>query len=117
MNPDTAKIAKVAHEANRAYCETLGDNSQPSWFDALLWQKDFAMNGVRAIFDGTVTRPEEAHENWLKEKENDGWVFGETKDPEKKTHPCMLPFSDLPEEQQAKDLLFFDIVTTLIKIP
>jgi len=28
-------IAKVCHEANRAYCESIGDNSQLSWEDAL----------------------------------------------------------------------------------
>ena len=115
MNPDTAKIARVAHEANKAYCETLGDNSQPSWFDAPLWQKDSAMNGVRAIFDGTVTKPEQSHENWFKVKKDEGWVWGSVKNPEKKSHPCMLPFNDLPTYQQIKDHLFFAIVTTLLR--
>jgi hypothetical protein len=30
----TTDIAKVCHETNRAYCETLGDNSQPPWEEA-----------------------------------------------------------------------------------
>jgi hypothetical protein len=28
------EIAKVAHEVNRAYCQALGDFSQPKWEDA-----------------------------------------------------------------------------------
>ena len=31
------QIAQVAHELNKAYCESLGDNSQPSWEDAPEW--------------------------------------------------------------------------------
>ena len=111
------QIAEIVHENNACFCRALGDDSQPFWDDALQWQKDSARNGVIAISNGEIKSPMQSHENWLKEKENDGWVFGETKDPEKKIHPCMLPFSDLPPEQQAKDLLFFDIVSTLIRIP
>ena len=40
------KIAQVAHEINKAYCEAIGDNSQLSWEDAPDWQKDSAMKSV-----------------------------------------------------------------------
>lgn len=36
------KIAACCHEANRAYCRGLGDDSQVSWFDAPVWQKKSA---------------------------------------------------------------------------
>lgn len=29
----------------------------------------------------------------------DGWKYGEAKDPEAKTHPCLVPFDKLPEFQ------------------
>jgi len=112
------KIAQVAHETNKAYCETIvGDYSQPSWEDAPDWQKDSAVNGVMAIQTGEIKSPMQSHENWLKEKEKEGWVYGEVKDPEKKVHPCMVPFGKLPPDQQVKDLLFFEIVSTLLKLP
>ncbi|KKK91689.1 hypothetical protein LCGC14_2710430 [marine sediment metagenome] len=107
-------IAKVAHEANKAYCETLGDNSQTPWEDAPDWQKDSAVNGVMSIQTGEITKPEESHENWLKEKDKNGWIYGEVKDAELKTHPCITPFDKLPKEQQMKDHLFFQIVSTLL---
>ena len=107
-------IAKVAHEANKAYCETLGDNSQIPWEDAPDWQKDSAVNGVMSIQTGEITKPEESHENWLKEKDKNGWIYGEVKDAELKTHPCITPFDKLPKEQQMKDHLFFQIVSTLL---
>lgn len=45
------KIARVCHEVNRAYCQALGDNSQPAWEDAPAWQreqqaKDFIFRAV-----------------------------------------------------------------------
>ena len=49
----------------------------------------------------------------MQEKINDGWVYGEVKDAEKKTHPCIVPFEELPEFQQKKDALFCAIVDSL----
>lgn len=110
------EIAEIAHEQNRVYCVSIGDDSQTYWDAAEDWQKDSALNGVDAIADGSIRTPQQSHENWLKEKEDDGWEWGEEKDTELKTHPCFVPFSDLPKEQQFKDILFFHIVRTLLKI-
>lgn len=46
------------------------------------------------------------HDSWLAEKARDGWVYGKVKDADAKTHPCIVPFSQLPVEQQIKDALF-----------
>ena len=110
----TTEIAEIAHETNRTYCRTLGDCSQEPWDFSPQWQRDSAIDGVRAIQRKIVTGPERSHENWLKDKEDAGWIFGPIKDPAKKEHPCMVPFNQLPQEQQMKDHLFFTIVTTLL---
>ena len=102
--------AKVAHEANRAYCQTIGDYSQPSWEDAPDWQKDSARNGVAFRLDHPHTPHYMSHDNWLKHKEAEGWTYGPVKDPEKKQHPCMLPYGKLPDEDKQKDALFCNIV-------
>jgi hypothetical protein len=106
-------IAKAAHEVNRAYCQALGDNSQLPWDEAPQWQKDSAVNGVAFHQQHPEAGPEGSHNNWLTEKQADGWVYGETKDPEKKTHHCIVPFDQLPVEQQAKDYIFRAIVHAL----
>lgn len=107
-------IAQVAHEANRAYCRTIGDDSQPSWHDAPDWQKESAIAGVRAIADDDVRAPAESHESWFDQKLEDGWTWGPEKDPDLKTHPCMVPYHDLPPEQRTKDALFFAVVNALL---
>ena len=106
-------IARICHEANRAYCESLGDLTQTTWDNAPDWQKESAINGVQFHMDNPDSKPSDSHENWMKEKESDGWVFGEVKDPEKKEHPCMVPYDQLPQEQQVKDALFIGIVRAL----
>lgn len=101
----TEDIAHLCHELNRAYCETQGDTSNPLWRHAPEWQKKSAIAGVEYHLHNNVT-PEQSHESWMKQKEQDGWVYGEKKDPAKKTHPCMVPYDQLPEDQLIKDHLF-----------
>lgn len=107
------QIAEVCHEANRAYCLGLGDTSQPLWADAPDWQKDSAVNGVIFHLENPDAGDNASHENWLAEKRATGWKYGPVKDPDKKEHPCFVPFEDLPVEQQAKDRLFRSIVHAL----
>jgi hypothetical protein len=111
---EVEKIAKICHEANRAYCEALGDNTQPHWELAPQWQKDSAMAGVKLHAEKPDTTPEGSHESWLAQKIADGWVYGPKKDPVLKEHPCIVPYCNLPKEQQTKDSLFSAIVKALI---
>lgn len=108
-------VAKICHEANAALCETLGDISQVSWDDAPDWQKDSAVNGVNFHLDNPDATPEDSHISWLKQKEEEGWKYGEIKDADKKEHPCFVPYDQLPTEQQAKDYLFRGIIHSLAK--
>ena len=109
-------VAQVAHEVNRAYCEAIGDNSQPKWEDAPDWQVVSAMNGVVAHIKNPNLTPEESHNLWKKQKLDEGWVHGKVKDPEKKTHPCIVPtYQDLPLEQRVKDNLFKAVVLSMVK--
>lgn len=104
------QIAKTCHEVNRAYCKSIGDNSQPKWEDAPDWQKDSAIKGVKYHLENPDSEPCDSHNSWLAEKIENGWVYGPVKDPEEKEHPCMVPYDELPKEQQAKDLLFLSVV-------
>jgi hypothetical protein len=103
-------IAQIVHEANRAYCQTLGDDSQVAWADAPQWQKASAVDGVRGILSGVITTPEQSHQSWLAEKQRTGWTYGPVKDAEQKQHPCFVPYTQLPAAQQVKDAIFFACV-------
>ena len=102
--------AILAHEANRGYCEALGDTSQMHWEDTPEPIQNSAKDGVRQIIADPNTTPEQSHDNWCKTKVADGWVHGEVKDLDKKTHPCLVPYAELPAAQRAKDAIFGAVV-------
>lgn len=106
-------IAKVCHQANKAWCESQGDLTQPDWADAPDWQCNTMINGVKFRLENPDVPASAMHENWMKEKLSQGWVYGDVKDVEKKTHPCLVPFDQLPEFQQKKDRLSSAIVNAL----
>lgn len=105
-------IGRVCHEVNRAYCQALGDDSQPSWEDAPAWQRESARMGVDLHLSGNFG-PEASHISWMQQKLDDGWTYGPVKNPDLKQHPCLVPFDQLPREQQAKDYLFRAVVHAL----
>ena len=108
-----SQIAKTCHEVNKVYCESLGDTSQPSWEDAPEWQKESACQGVIFHLTNPDAKPEDSHEEWFRQKKIEGWKYGPVKDVEKKEHPCMVPYHELPKEQQVKDSLFIAVVKSL----
>ena len=106
-------IAMACHEANRAWCAGKGDYSQKGWSEAEAWQKESAIKGVEFRLDNPNAKHDAQHNAWMADKVNDGWVYGPVKDAEKKTHPCIVPFEQLPLFQQKKDALFCAIVDAL----
>lgn len=110
-------IAMVAHEINRAYCVSLGDDSQPAWDEAPEAQQKSILAGVEMHLANPDATPEQSHESWLKQKVNEGWKYGKTKDAGKKLHPCCLPYAELPQEQRTKDYLFKATVHAVKLLP
>lgn len=108
------KAAITAHHANQGYCLATGDTSQLHWNTAPEWQRQSAIQGARAILRGEITGPEGSHESWSAAKVADGWTFGPVKDERRKTHPCLVPFAQLPAEQQQKDVVFFAVVSAFL---
>lgn len=105
-NAVIAQTARTAHEVNKAYCESVGDFSQKEWKDAPGWQRASAIKGVMFHLENPEATPAQSHESWLKTKLAAGWSYGEVKNEEKKTHPCICPYEQLPVYQQTKDKLF-----------
>jgi hypothetical protein len=104
------KTAMVCHEANRAYCATIGDDTQKPWHEAEQWQRESAIKGVEFRIAHPEALPSAQHDAWAADKLADGWKYGPVKDPEKKEHPCLVEYGQLPEAQRRKDLLFALIV-------
>jgi len=43
------------------------------------------------------------HDVWVAGRIKEGWTYGEAKDTEKKTTPCLVPYNELPESEKEYD--------------
>ena len=43
------------------------------------------------------------HEVWAETRISQGWTFGEKRNDDLKTHPCLIPYEELPEEEKEYD--------------
>jgi len=98
---------------NRAWCFVNGDVSQVEWAEAPAWQRESALRGVEFALANPDVPDSALHDAWSADKVRDGWQYGPVKDAQAKTHPCLVPFDQLPAHQQAKDRLFRAIVRAL----
>lgn len=46
---------------------------------------------------------ENAHDNWAAQRISEGWTYGPQRDDIAKKHPCLVPYSDLPESEREYD--------------
>lgn len=121
--PYTAtQIAHVCHAANRALQIEQNDPTipvSPRWDKLDEETRQSAIQGVQNILDGKVTTPEQSHIEWMRFKHNHGWKLGPVKDEDKREHPLLVSYIELPVAQRIKDALFFAIVQALgsIQVP
>lgn len=43
------------------------------------------------------------HEVWAETRISQGWTYGEQRNDKLKTHPCLVPYEELPEEEKEYD--------------
>jgi ryanodine receptor 2 len=43
------------------------------------------------------------HDVWAETRIQQGWTYGPERNDEQKTHPCLVPYEDLPEEEKEYD--------------
>ncbi len=110
---NSSDIARVCHEVNRALCIAFGDTSQKPWSEAPEWQRASAITGVKYAQMYPTGPVSAQHDAWSADKVTNGWVYGPAKNADAKTHPCLVPFNDLPPDQKAKDYLFKVVVKSL----
>lgn len=106
-------IARVCHEANRAFAAAHGDFSHPVWDEAEDWMREATYEGIRYRLANPEAPPGAQHRQWMEQKRATGWTYGAVKDGEAKTHPLLIPFEELPEREKQKDALFMGVISAL----
>jgi ryanodine receptor 2 len=57
----------------------------------------------RALTQLTEKLAEHTHDVWAAQRIKDGWTFGSQRDDKAKQHPCLVPYSALPESEKEYD--------------
>ena len=107
------QIARVMHEAVRAFQTAIGQPAAPPWHKAPKWMKTASRDGVIFRIEHPDAPPSAQHDQWMQDKLRDGWTFGAEKDPVRKTHPLLVPYEDLSFEERQKDALVAAVVKSL----
>jgi len=56
-----------------------------------------------ALTELTEHLAENTHEIWAQQRLSEGWRFGHARDDISKEHPCLVPYSELPENEKEYD--------------
>ena len=103
-------IAVECHKANNELLVANGQEPQPEWKDLSQDQKWVGIKSVERIMSNPKITSEDIHIEWMNNKKKQGWVYGEVKDEDKKTHPCLVDYKDLSDLDKMKDSIFIDTV-------
>lgn len=113
-SPETLDaIARTVHEALRAWAGAHGQHDIPAWDDAPDWMHASTRESIMHTFENGGADGRSQHEQWLQQKQRDGWRHGPVKDAAAKTHPLMIPYDDLPDWERRKDRLINAIAKAL----
>jgi hypothetical protein len=83
----------------------------PPWLVLTPWQRQTVVSQVQGIKEDMdilgwratdEALAERSHARWVRRMEDKGWKRGEEKDPEKKIHPCLVNWKELPYIDQMK---------------
>ncbi len=107
----TVDIARIVHEAHRELQHRTGDPAPvAAWDDAPERHAD-TIASVEAALAGDDAPTQ--HGKWMARRLEAGWRWGRRKDVAAKTHPALVPYGDLPDDQRARDELFVAAVRAL----
>jgi hypothetical protein len=55
------------------------------------------------IMELTEVLAENTHDVWARQRISEGWRYGPHRDDERKEHPTLVPYKDLPESEKEYD--------------
>ena len=112
MDKKIKEIAKFIYEATRIEAGWSNRSIVPEIWKQRddKFKKQFVNIIEMYLEKDKLLTPEKAHDSWVVAYEKMGWKYGEKRDVDKKTHPDMLPFNELPKDEKDKDSIFLTFV-------
>lgn len=106
------KIAKLIYEATRVEADWSGRSIVPEEWERReeKFREQFVNIINKYISSDKLPTPSKAHASWMHSYFKMGWKYGKTRDTNKKTHPDLIPFEELPRDERDKDAIFLAFV-------
>lgn len=57
----------------------------------------------QSLLELTEILAEQVHDRWAKGRMDEGWTYGPQRDDANKKHPCLVPYSELPDSEKEYD--------------
>lgn len=57
----------------------------------------------KGLEDLVEVMAENVHEVWAQARMNEGWTYGPERSDERREHPCLVSYADLPEAERQYD--------------
>lgn len=108
-------IAEFVHESCRQLAEMGGDDPIKTWLNCDEHQREVVIKGVVAVMENPDMTPQQCHEQWVRDKLEAGWTWGEVKDEARKEHPLLVSYDELSSFDKLKDVVFSDTVKMLMR--
>ena len=102
-------IAKITHAVDRIIRASMGQTILP-WDRHEAGLKTEWRAKIGALKGSDSITPQMRHESWAQDMIKAGWVQGDKVDHDKKTHPSICSYEDLPEQVHLLDEVFVAIV-------
>lgn len=113
----TKDIAMAAWDLSDKFGQYLGIQSDVLYSEeqAPMYEEQVHRILMEASNPNQVAILSKMHDKEVSAKLKDGWRYGPELSTDEKVHPMLLPFSELPEEEQAKAIFFRTTVISFMK--
>ena len=102
-------IAQECHAKNNELMMMNGEEQRGSWGTLDRHTKFITLKSVIKALENPNLTAKEMHDEWMNNKIEDGWKFGDVKDAELKTHPLIIDFELMNDVDKMKDQNFIDV--------
>lgn len=116
QNNNIVAFAQITNQLTRAYREATQQESPAEWHLMAEEDQKHVIDRVRFYLTEPDITVSSLHDAWAYAQFNAGWVYGLAFNEDKKTHPMLIIYADLPLMRRVEDTLFMQTVQTLSRL-
>jgi len=109
-------ISKLAHNAMADNCLQNYNINIPLWDELPEDNRFVVVNLTAYIYAHPDITDKELHDNWVKDRLNDGWRYGIKLDNDKKENPNIVEYENIPLHFRISSNIFRNVILSSSKL-